>query len=91
MRMENEKSKTMRSSQMDMAEKTPRSEFYATIKGPNYDNIWVTHENFGRELDEQVKDKTDFHTQKQFMGMTDDELLMNKSLFQRMGLVKGTS
>ena len=29
-----------------------KSEFYATIKGPNYDNIWVKHENFGKELDE---------------------------------------
>jgi hypothetical protein len=33
-------------------EPMPTNEFYGTIKGPNYDNIWVTHDNFGQELDE---------------------------------------
>lgn len=31
---------------------TPKADFYATIKGPNYDNVWVTHDNFGEELGE---------------------------------------
>jgi len=25
----------------------PTAEFYGTIKGPNYDNIWITHDGFG--------------------------------------------
>jgi hypothetical protein len=33
----------------------PKGDIYATIKGPNYDNIWVTHDNFGQELNEQMK------------------------------------
>ncbi len=32
----------------------PTSEFYATIKGPNYDNVWMTHEGFGDDLAYQI-------------------------------------
>ena len=66
----------------------PQAEFYATIKGPNYDNIWVTHENFGKELDEQRQDLHQFHSDRNFYGMSDEELLLNKHLFEKMGLVK---
>jgi len=29
---------------------TPKADFYATIKGPNYDNVWVAHDHFGEDL-----------------------------------------
>jgi hypothetical protein len=36
----------------ERVETMPTNEFYATIKGPNYDNVWITHDNFGKELGE---------------------------------------
>ena len=65
----------------------PQSEFYATIKGPNYDNIWIKHDGFGQELDEQIEKKNQFVQDGQFMGMSDDELLCNRHTFQVMGLL----
>ena len=72
----------------DPRESMPMSEFYATIKGPNYDNVWITHDNFGKELGEQIDRNSAFTKSKQFMGMSDEELLANKTTFLIMGLLK---
>ena len=40
---------TARTTFNPMAE-VPKAEFYATIKGPNYDNIWVKNEHIHEEL-----------------------------------------
>ena len=66
---------------------TPKADFYATIKGPNYDNVWVAHDHFGEDLADQVKRRQVIDTSKHFYGMTDEELLFNKSLLKKVGLV----
>lgn len=65
----------------------PKSEFYATIKGPNYDNVWITHDGFGDDLAQQIQNKTKMTKAKTFHGMSDDELLHNTGLLREMGLI----
>lgn len=72
----------------ERVETMPTNEFYATIKGPNYDNVWITHDNFGKELGEQIEKNTAVVKSAQFMGMSDEELLVNKRTFEVMGLLK---
>lgn len=92
MRHDNEQALASRARRtQDETNAAPKAEFYATIKGPNYDNIWVTHENFGKELDEQRRDLDNWNNNRNFYGMSDEELLMNKHLFEKMGLIKSNS
>jgi hypothetical protein len=77
-RRDNEMAITNRTRRLAEQTDAPQAEFYATIKGPNYDNIWVTHDNFGTELKEQIKDNNNFVSERNFYGMSDEELLMNK-------------
>lgn len=65
----------------------PSAEFYATIKGPNYDNIWTKHEGFGQDLNRQIELKHTVARESQFMGMSDEELLCNRHKLEEMGLL----
>ena len=78
---------TARSSTSRYETSLPKAEYYATIKGPNYDNIMPKNENWCEELATQVKQRDDVEKSQNFYGMTDEELLMNRALFQKMGLL----
>ena len=87
-RKENEKRSKARKEKIK-AEQTekPQGEFYATIRGPNYDNVWrTTTENLGDELAKQIASRTELTSD--FFGMTNEELLVNKPLLKRVGLCK---
>jgi len=49
----------------------PTSEFYATIRGPNYDNVWARHDRLGDDLAQQIQAKGKIEGAKTFFGMSD--------------------